>query len=816
MKTFIITLTFLISTLSLNAQGILQGTIVESETRKPLPGAVIRLNGTTFSTTSGISGEFILSVPAGQYTIICSYVGYEDLKKIISVPGDNPLLLEMSARAVLTEEITVASTRSGAGVMANSAIDKQEIERANTGRDVPYLLQLLPSVVVTSDAGNGIGYTGIRIRGTDQSRINVTINGIPLNDAESQQVYWVDLPDFASSTENIQIQRGAGSSTNGASAFGGSINLLSNKIASEPFAQLSSGYGSFKTFRNTVSFGSGTLGKYYSLEGRLSKLSSDGFADRASSDLRSFYLSGAYTDDKTLIRLNIFSGKEITYQSWYGVPESRYKNDHQGMKDYIDRNYLDAEDAANLLNSGRTYNYYTYDNQVDDYQQDHYQLHFGRALNKKTSLNIAFHYTRGKGFYEEFNKNASLAEFGISPVILTNDTVSSSDLIGRKWLDNHFYGTVAGLTSEVSETVTIAAGGGWNRYEGKHFGEVIWSQFASDSDIRHRYYENDADKNDVNAYLKATWKLFKAFSVFADAQFRNVQYHFEGPDANGNTGPEEVALNFFNPKGGITYEAGKGRQLYLSVAVAQKEPNRDDYTGSSALSRPKAEKLTDFEGGFRMRRNRIQLGLNAFYMLYKDQLVLTGEVNDVGNYTRINIDDSYRTGLEIEAGYSISKRFAVDMNMTFSRNRIRLFREYTNSYDADFNSQGQDTIVFKNTPIAFSPELTGMVRLTCQLTDQFNIQISGKHVSQQYMDNTGTSNRLLDAYTFADANLEFKTSLKGLKELRIFAQVINLFDTGYASNGYTWGYNYNGNRVTENFYFPQAARNYMTGVTLRF
>lgn len=815
MKNFLSFLVLFLSLTELNAQNHLRGT-VKDNSGQLLPGAVIRLEGTTFVTVTGSRGEFRLNIPNGEYTLHCTYLGYNELIRTVSVPSDSVLEILMQVNPVMTEEITVAATRTGANTMSSSVLDKQEIERLNTGRDVPYLLQLLPSVVVTSDAGNGVGYTGIRIRGTDQSRINVTINGIPLNDAESQQVYWVDLPDFASSTENIQVQRGVGSSTNGASAFGGSINLLSNKLTTEPFAQITSGYGSFNTLRNTVSFGTGQLKNNFSLEGRLSKLHSDGYVDRASSDLKSFYLSGGYSDNKTLVRLNVFSGKEITYQSWYGVPEARFKNDIQGVRDYIDRNYPDEEDAANLLNSGRTYNYYTYDNQVDDYGQDHYQLHLGHAISRNTSMNFALHYTRGKGYYEEYEKDETLADYGINDIVLSNDTISASDLIQRKWLDNHFYGAVFGITSVINSSLELTAGGGWNRYEGKHFGEVIWARYASDSEIRHRYYDNDAEKTDANGYIKATYKIKNAVSVFADAQFRNVIYSFNGFDENGNSGPDKVNLNFFNPKAGILYDIQNGMQVYLSVAVAQKEPNRDDYTESSILSRPKPEQLTDFEGGLRVRQNRLKAGINAYYMLYKDQLVLTGQVNDVGNYTRVNIDDSYRAGIEIEAGYAFSGKIALDMNATLSQNRIASFRDFTNSYDTDFNPIGQDTALYKDTPIAFSPELTGMGRLTYQLSKKINIQIIGKYVGEQFLDNTGNKSRMLDDYSVLDINMEFKTTFKNLKELRINLLLNNVTETDYAANGYTWGYNVVGERITENFYYPQALFNYMAGVTLRF
>ena len=806
----------LVLSFNTRAQNILTGNITDASNGKNLPGAIITCLGTQFTTTSDNNGRFQLQLANNAYRIRISYVGFENEEITAFINQDTTLKIRLNPSRILTGEVTVTAIRSGSGNMAVSTLNKEEIKKLNSGQDVPYLLQLLPSVVITSDAGNGIGYTGIRIRGTDQTRINVTINGIPLNDAESQQVYWVDLPDFASSVDNLQVQRGVGTSTNGSAAFGGSINLLSNGPSDKPFAEITSGMGSFNSFRNTVNFSTGRMENNFSVDARLSKITSDGYVDRGSSDLKSFYLGGSYADEKNLIRLNVFSGKEVTYQSWYGVPESRYRNDQKGMQDYIDRNYLEEEDASNLLNSGRTYNFYTYDNQVDDYQQDHYQLHYARTLSKKTSFNAALHYTKGRGYYEEYKKGETLTDYGIEPLITGTDTITNSNLIRRKWLDNDFYGFLFGLTSEINNNLKITAGGSANRYQGDHFGEVIWAQYASNSEIRQRYYKNDATKNDRTIYTKADYLVTNKLTVFGDLQFRNVAYSFIGADPDGVGVPADVNLNFFNPKGGFTYFIGDGKEIYGSIAIGNKEPNRDDFTESTPASRPKHESMIDYEAGFRYNLKTVKFNLNGFYMNYTDQLVLTGEVNDVGNATRVNVEKSYRMGIEIEAGLALSRQLAIDMNATLSRNEINSFTAYDDRYDADFNLIGQQRTSYKNTPIAYSPEITAMGRLSWQFQERITAMLIGRYVGEQHLDNTGSKDRMMDDYLVTDVRLEYKIKVKKLKEIRLNLLVNNLMSTVYASNGYTFGYVYDGQRVTENFYFPQALINYMAQLTVRF
>lgn len=797
------------------AQNSISGTVT-NRNNEPLPGAFIRLVNTPFQTLTDHTGGFSLAVsPDKSYTLQFRFIGYHDTLITVTAPQNN-LRIALTPLNFIANEVVVNATRAGQqSGLAQNTLTKEEIEKLNTGQDLPYLLQLLPSAVITSDAGNGVGYTGIRIRGSDASRVNVSINGIPVNDAESQLVYWVNMPDFASSAQDIQVQRGAGTSVNGAGAFGATINILTQDKNDTAYAQTTAGYGSFNTLRNTISFGTGSINNHFFFDGRLSRITSDGYIDRATSNLKSFYLSGGYYDKNNLLRINVFSGKEVTYQSWYGTPESRVNGNRQEMLDYSIRNGLSEDQTNNLLQSGRTYNFYTYDNQVDDYQQDHYQLLYSRALPNNWIANFALHATKGRGFYEEYRDNQSLLSYGIVPLTLNDTTIDETDLIRRRWLDNWFYGATWSINGDIHPKINFTWGGGWNKYDGDHFGEVIWARYAASSEIRDRYYDNNAEKTDFNTFVKAAIQIGKSTSAFADLQYRKVNYIFTGPDELGNPAPQDASLSFFNPKAGISYRS-KNTEFYASVAVAQREPNRNDYTETTRQSRPDPERMIDYEAGVKYASRKINAGINFYYMDYYDQLVLNGKINDVGSYTRVNIDRSYRMGVEIEAAWMIARKLTLKGNLTLSDNRIREFMEYTDAYDADFNYAGQVADTFKNTTIAFSPSLTSAVQLSYTPFASTEVSLITRHVSEQYLDNTGNSERTIPAYTVTDLRLSFTPQTKWCKRLRVDLLVNNLFSTLYSSNGYTFGYLYDNNRIQEDFFYPQAEINYMAQVTLRF
>lgn len=687
----------------------------------------------------------------------------------------------------ISDSVIVSATRTnGLQGVAYSVLTKADIKKENLGVDIPILLNNIPSAVVNSDAGNGVGYTGIRIRGSDGTRINVTVNGIPLNDAESHGVFWVNMPDFASSVNSIQVQRGAGTSTNGAGAFGASINIQSNVLNTEPYAEVNSSAGSFNTFKNTVMAGTGLLNGRFTFDARLSKISSDGYVDRAFSDLKSYFLSGGYYGTRTIIRANVFSGKERTYQSWFGIPEA-------------------------ALDTNRTYNYYTYANQTDNYQQDHYQLIGSHTINSHWNLNLALHLTRGKGYYEEYRTQDDFAAYNLQPFVQGNDTITTTDLIRQRWLDNYFYGLTYGINYNNGRRLSMVLGGGVNQYKGKHFGSLIWMQYAT-APKDYRYYDNDATKNDVNVYLKANYDFGAGIYGFADLQYRHIGYSFLGFNNNLENVTQNVTLNFFNPKAGLTVELPNNHTLYTSVSVAHREPTRDDYTQSTPQSRPKAERMVDTELGYKKQWKKASIGANAYFMYYKNQLVLTGRINDVGAYIRSNIDNSYRAGIELEGQVTMLKKLVLAGNVTFSQNKVLNFVEYIDDYD----NGGQAANTYKRTDISFSPNWIASASLAYQPVKNLVFTFSNKYVGKQYLDNTSNNSRVLNAFTTQSIRINYTLKWNVLKEVNFNFVVNNLFNAKYEPNGYTFSYIYGGQQTTENYYYPQAGINFMGGIGLRF
>lgn len=770
-------------------QHTIRGTVTDRNTFQPLPGATILIEGTFRGEATDTRGHFTIGpLKNDRYVLSIRFVGYREVKTTLHLNADTLLNIPLEPMPLLSEEVLIVATRATTeSAMTVSEITKQEIASQNTGRDLPFLLESVPSLVASSDAGTGVGYTGLRLRGSDQTRINVTIDGIPINDPESHLLYWVNMPDLASSIEDVQVQRGVGTSTNGASAFGGSINIKTNHPEEKPVMAGSTAFGSFNTLKTTVSLSTGMLREKFHFEGRLSRISSDGYIDRATSDLRSFFLAGGYYGKKEVLRFNILSGKEVTYQSWNGVPEAS-------------------------LDTNRTWNLYTYDQQVDDYGQDHYQLFYSRQWHPSVALNTAFHYTYGRGFYEQYREQDELADYLLEPVIIGSDTITTSDLIRRKWLDNHFYGLTWSVVAQPHPSVQLIAGGGWNQYDGDHFGEVIWARFASNGTIRHRYYDNNGLKTDFNAFIKATLNADDKLSLFADMQYRMVAYQFTGLSSEGEPMPGLDRLHFFNPKAGLTWKFDEQHRLYASFSMAGKEPSRDDYVETTALSRPKPEHLYDIEAGYQYRSAHVSANLNYYHMIYKNQLVLTGEVNDVGNYTRTNIPDSYREGLEVVVNWQTATRFKTQGNVTVSRNKIREFREYIDDYD----NGGQAVIIHSQTDLSFSPNLTAFLELTALATRKLEVSLKNRYVGRQYLDNTSDNSKTLDAYLVTDLRASLRLTPKFMREIRLSGMINNMLDLKYESNGYTFSYLYGGERIHENYYYPQAGRNFMVMLDLRF
>ncbi len=702
------------------------------------------------------------------------------------VPADS-----LKGKEIVLDEVLVSALRVTKEIpMTFSDLTKEEIRPRNLGQDIPILMNFLPGVVTTSDAGAGIGYTGIRVRGSDATRVNVTINGIPYNDSESQGTFWVNMPDFASSTENIQLQRGVGTSTNGAGAFGASLNLLTDGVSRDAYGQISSSFGSFNTFRANVKFSTGLLSEKFELGGRLSRIISDGYIDRASSELESYFLQAAYATEKTLVKALLFGGHEITYQSWFGIDAETLQRDRTfnpaGM--YTDEN-------------GETR---FYDNEVDNYKQDHFQLHWSQVLTERWKANLAFHYTYGRGFFEQYREDDDFATYGITPFEVEGELVTSTDLIRRRWLDNDFYGTVFSA-QYASDQWDFVLGGGWNNYLGDHFGEVIWARFAGNGQIRDRYYEDDSQKTDFNVYTKASYVFNKKLRVFADLQYRTVSYTANGEE----TGLVDDTFNFFNPKAGITYNLNPVNSLYFSYAVAQREPNRNDYENGN----PKPEKLNDFELGWRVNSPKSSINTNLYYMRYKDQLVLTGELNDVGAPIRANVGDSYRLGLEIDGRFSFGSKFIWQPNLALSVNR---------NLDFLFQRDGvlQD---LGNTNIAYSPGIVVGNILTYIPTESLQISLLTKYVGEQYMGNIDSENSKLEAYSQTDLNIQYRINTQGwLKGIILSGLVNNIFDAKYVSNGYFFTFDddfSNPGTITTvegAGYYPQAGINFLLGATIEF
>ena len=708
---------------------------------------------------------------------ICSYAQ--------NVPQDSTKVNELDA-------VMVKAVRANDKTpMSFSNLSKKELRERNLGQDIPMLLNFLPSVVTTSDAGNGFGYTGIRVRGSDASRVNVTVNGIPYNDSESQGTFWVNMPDFVPSVENVQLQRGVGTSTNGAGAFGASLNLLTDAVNQESSGEVSNSFGSFNSRKHTVKFGTGLMNNHFEISGRLSNIKSDGFIDRAASDLKSYFLQGTYLKNNTLIKALVFGGTEKTYQSWNGIEDlDKLENDrtYNTSGEYID-------DNGNLK---------FYDNETDNYKQDHYQLHWNHRWSDFWSTNLAFHYTKGKGFYENYKQGEDVADYGIEPQEIDGTLVEESDVIRRKWLDNDFYGTTFSLNYK-KDKIDFIAGGGYNRYEGKHYGNVLWTRSVILPEYNFQYYDDFSTKNDLNVFAKLNYALTSKWNLFGDIQYRNVSYK-----ANGNeTGLVNDTFKFFNPKAGITFTVNETNNFYFSYARANREPNRTDYEDGS----PKPEKMNDFELGWRYNSEKAKVNINAYWMKYQDQLVLTGGLNDVGSPIRANSGKSYRLGIEMEAIIVLSEKFLLRPNVTISSNKNQ---DFVFERDGVLQNLG-------DTDIAFSPNVIAANAVTFLPIKNMQISLLTKFVGEQYMGNIDSKGSKLESYAVNDLSVSYEFKPKSVfKSILITGLLNNIFDYKYESNGYFYTYDdedaTSGDITTYEGagYYPQAGINFLAGLTLLF
>lgn len=782
---------------------------------EPLPGASILIANTFYGLSSQHDGGFeFRNLKKGTYVLRASFLGYETQHVVVQIPEENEVSIDLVPSTFLTGEVLISATRAKDKTpVAFTNLGREEVASRNMGQDIPYLLQLTPSFVATSDAGAGVGYTKFRIRGTDLTRINVTVNGIPLNDPESHGTWFVDQPDLASSLENVQIQRGVGTSTNGAAAFGATINLQTNALEKEPFAKFSSAAGSFNTFKNTVSAGTGMINDKFTFEARLSKVNSDGYIDRAFSDLKSFFVSGGFYAGNTVIKANVFSGTETTYQSWNGIPSVRLNNDTEGMQRYEEHWLYSPQQTLEMINSNsRTYNLYTYDNQVDYYQQDHYQLHVSHKFNPALNLNSSLFMIRGKGYYENFREDEDMEDY-LMPVVQIGDaTVESTDLVNQKWLDNYFYGITFSLNYR-KQNSDFTLGGGWNTYDGDHYGKVIWARYLGETDMNHEWYNNFGLKKDFNLFGKYNYQVMDKLNLFADLQYRKIDYRIEGFDDDLRDISQEHEFGFFNPKAGVSYEPAGNQKIYLSFATASREPDRAAFVDADPEGKqPVCETLYDYETGYEFRSSVFSGSINLYYMNYNDQLVLTGEINDVGNPIMANVDESYRAGAELQAGIRLARNLKWTGNATFSRNRIKNFTEFVDNWDTG----EQQIFELGNTDIAFSPGLVANSRLAFEPVSDFNMEFISSYVGRQNIDNTSSGDRQLNPWFVNNLKVDYSLKSDLFREVVLHFLISNIFNEEYESNAWVYSYIFNGERYKMDGYFPQAGRHFMAGIDVKF
>ena len=777
---------FLFTSLLVNSQSFTISGKINDENKQPLASATVLIKNTNNGTSSNFEGNYQLRVTSGTHKIEVRFIGYKSTFKSVTITNQNVIVnFNLQPENNVLDEVLVSAVRVKANSpVTHSNLTKEEIAKRNLGQDIPILLNYLPSVVTSSDAGSGIGYTYINVRGSNAERVNVTINGIPYNDAESQGTFWVNMGDFASSTQSLQLQRGVGTSTNGTAAFGASLNVLTDAVSENPFAEISNSFGSFNTKKHTVKFSTGKINDHIEIAGRLSKIYSDGYIDRASTNLNSYFLQASYIDDNTLIKAITFGGKERTYQAWAGI------------------------DATQLA-ADRRQNPYTYENEVDDYQQDHYQFHWNEKLTDNWSTNIGLNYTKGQGFFEQYKEGKDPVDYA-NLIVATNN--GKADVIVRRWLDNKFY--VANFNATYKEEgLEIISGFSYSKYSNYHFGEIIWTnQFAPNAKLRDKYYESNSKKNDFSVFSKATFKVSDGISLYTDLQFRKVNYSTNGLTSDRDPINVDKTFNFFNPKFGATYTLNENQHVYFSFAVANKEPNRNDF--ENGISTP--ENLNDYELGWRLKSESITLNTNVYYMLYKNQLVLTGAIDNVGAPVRATSGKSYRLGLEIDADIKISNHFSVRPNIALSNNKNT---DFVSSVNGSLTDLG-------NTDISFSPSIIAGNALVFNPMENLQFSFLSKYVGKQYMSNLNSivsKNDVLEGYFTSDFNFTYILKTKAVFSEVVFTGLVNnIFNKEYVDRGYyytyddTWSAPNQTTTLDGAGYYPQATRNFLVGVTLKF
>lgn len=768
--------------------------VVTDDQSQVIPGVNVLLKGTSIGTQTDFEGNFSLDLSQGEYTLVFSMIGPQT-ERTIQLNKNLTLDVQFGNMEQQLDEVLVSAIRVDAdSPITHSNLAAEDLEKRNLGQDIATQLNFLPGVVTTSDAGAGIGYTGFRVRGTGNQGINVTINGIPYNDSESLTSFFVNLQDFTSSVESLQLQRGVGSSTNGSGAFGASLNILTDAVSEQPYGEINNSFGSFNTRRHNLKFSTGLLNEHIEISGRLSQIKSDGYIDRATSDLKSYFLQAAYKDENTLIKAINFAGSEVTYQSWFGVDQET-----------VDTNPTFNPAGARRDDDGNIVGFH--DNQVDDYKQDHYQLHWNERYDNNWSSQVSLNYTYGRGFFEEYRNDDSLAFYGLNDVTIGDETITTSDIIRRRWLDNDFYVASASVNYKDSSW-DVTSGLYASKYDGDHFGEVIWARFASDSETGDNYYFGTGEKDEFSAFAKADFRISSQWSAYLDLQGRFITYKTDGINSDIAEFIVNENYSFFNPKAGLSYKLNDNNQFYASYARANREPSRTDFENGD----PQAEKLNDFELGWRFNTEKVKVNINGYYMAYSDQLIPTGELDDVGAPIRVN-SDSYRAGIEIDAAIGITEKLSVMPNVALSTNKNKdfLFR--------------RDGVVLNlgNTNIAYSPEIVIGNTIEYRPFENFRVSFLSKYVGEQYLGNIDSKTSLLDSFFINDLNASYE-----LKNIPIFKSVVfnvlvnNIFDKKYVSNGYFFTFDDDFSvpdeitTVEGAGFYPQAGINFIAGATLSF
>jgi len=771
---------------------------VTDESGNPLSGAAITIENTFLGTHSSTDGTYLFDrLQDGSYKLRFTFIGYEPQIAVIKLERRNELNITLVQKSFLAGEVIVNANRAGTHTpMAYSTLGNEILRKQNMGQDIPFLLSLTPSLVETSEAGHGIGYTNMRIRGTDASRINVTIDGIPLNDPESQQVFWVDLPDLASSVDNIQVQRGVGTSSQGAGAFGATVNMQTKNPENEPFAQLNASYGSFNTFKRMIAVGTGLLADRLAFQIRLSDLQSDGFIDRTGSSHRSAFINGVFRSERSHLKANVILGQEYTGIGWWGVPAEMLP---------VNRRYNPAGEYTDDNNIVRYYG-----NESDNYKQNHFQLIYGYKFSEVLNFNVALHYTDGKGYYEEFKEDATISEYGLPDINIGDTVISLTDLVRRKWLSNDFYGLVYSLRYK-KEKIEATLGGGANHYTGDHYGEIIWMRYSGSVEKDHQWYLNNGKKSEISIYGKADYLVTDKISIFADLQYRFINYRMTGPDDDLKDLAQKHSFGFFNPKAGMFIAINPDQDAFLSFSVANREPSRADFKEAAgdpdAIPRP--ETLYDTELGYKLRGEKYSAAVNLYAMLYKDQLVPTGELSSTGYPVMTNVEKSHRLGIELITALKPTEYLNWDFSLTLSRNKIPDFVEHYIDYNTSDWSEVYKSKNLGTVDIAYSPSMTGTSDLNFKVLKNTELHIISKYVDKQYFDNTMNPERSIDPYFINNFRIDFDPVIHGIKSAEFQLLINNLLNHRYESNAYGGNWYEDGIEKTWSYYFPQAGIHFM-------